>query len=160
MENQLARERNLGSPPRQVTQPVGVPDMGASPSVSTDGHGTLFQLPDDPRSNRYPPLLVSDASTLYYSLAAFSSVARLSPTPLLQIDPYDVGVPIHGLAQDSLIEPQRKILGEVKVQLVHARAARMITNASYDGVCADAQPDEPGAEAGTVEHEIEATRRR
>ena len=81
-------------------------------------------------------------------------------TPLLQVDPENVRVPFHSVGQDSLIEPQRKILGEVKIQLVHACDARMITNTSYDGVCADAQAEEPGAEAGTVEHEIEATRRR
>ena len=68
MENQLARERNLE------------PRLSASGRAGYGGQSTLFQLLDDPRSNRYSPLLAIDDSTLYYLLFdAFSSIVRLSP---------------------------------------------------------------------------------
>ena len=78
--------------------------------------GALFQLPDDARSNRYiRPYLVSDDSTLYYSLMTPLQLSGCPRTPLLQVDPENVRAPFHGVGQDSLIEPQRKILREVEM---------------------------------------------
>src|SRR5947207_2618979 len=109
MENQLARERNLESPPLQVSQQAGVPGHQASSLVLSEADGVLFQLPDDARPNRYiRPYLVSDDSTLYYSLMTPLQVSGCPRTPLLQVDPENVRAPFHGVGQDSLMSRSGK----------------------------------------------------